>query len=150
MKKILIVNGPNLNLLGNREKDIYGNISLKEIEEISNKKCKTLNLKLSFFQSNVEGEIINSIHSVQDKYEGLIINPAAFTHTSIAILDALKAINKPKIEIHLSNIYKREEYRKKSITSEGVDGLICGFGSLSYLLAVEAIHKLILDKENYD
>ena len=150
MKKILIVNGPNLNLLGNREKDIYGNISLKEIESISNKKCKALNLKLSFFQSNVEGEIINSIHSVQDKYEGLIINPAAFTHTSIAILDALKAINKPKIEIHLSNIYKREEYRKKSITSEVVDGLICGFGSLSYLLAVEAVHKLILDKENYD
>jgi len=143
MKKILIINGPNLNFLGNREKDIYGNTSLKEIEEQANKKCKELELELFFFQSNVEGEIIDLIQSVQDKYEGLIINPAAFTHTSIAILDALRSINKPKIEIHLSNIYKREEYRKKSITSEGVDGLICGFGSLSYILSIEAINKLI-------
>jgi 3-dehydroquinate dehydratase-2 len=143
MKKILIINGPNLNLLGNREKDIYGNDSLKDIEEQANKKCEELGLKLFFFQSNIEGEIIDLIQSVQDKYEGLIINPAAFTHTSVAILDALRSINKPKIEIHLSNIYKREEYRKKSITSEGVDGLICGFGSISYILAIEAINKLI-------
>jgi len=143
MKKILIINGPNLNLLGNREKAIYGNDSLNEIEEQANRKCKELGLKLFFFQTNVEGEIIDLVQSVQDKYEGLIINPAAFTHTSVAILDALRSINKPKIEIHLSNIYKREEYRKKSITSEGVDGLICGFGSLSYILAIEAINKLI-------
>ena len=143
MKKILIINGPNLNLLGNREKDVYGNDSLKDIEEQANKKCEELGLKLFFFQSNIEGEIIDLIQSVQDKYEGLIINPAAFTHTSVAILDALRSINKPKIEIHLSNIYKREEYRKKSITSEGVDGLICGFGSISYILAIEAINKLI-------
>tara|TARA_B110000116_G_C16745431_1_gene540669 strand:- start:680 stop:1117 length:438 start_codon:yes stop_codon:yes gene_type:complete len=143
MKKILIINGPNLNLLGNREKDIYGNDSLKDIEEQANKKCEELGLKLFFFQSNIEGEIIDLVQSVQDKYEGLIINPAAFTHTSVAILDALRSINKPKIEIHLSNIYKREEYRKKSITSEGVDGLICGFGSISYILAIEAINKLI-------
>ena len=88
-------------------------------------------------------EIINYIHSVESSYEGLIINPAAFTHTSVAILDALRSINKPKIEIHLSNIYTREEYRKKSITSEGVDGLICGFGGNSYLLGIEAICKLI-------
>ena len=100
MKKILIINGPNLNLLGNREDKIYGN-------------------------------------------DSLIINPAAFTHSSIAILDSLRAINKPKIEIHLSNIYAREEYRKKSITSEGVHGLICGFGGNSYLLGIEAICKLI-------
>jgi 3-dehydroquinate dehydratase-2 len=143
MKKILIINGPNLNLLGNREKDVYGNDSLKDIEEQANKKCEELGLKLFFFQSNIEGEIIDLVQSVQDKYEGLIINPAAFTHTSVAILDALRSINKPKIEIHLSNIYKREEYRKKSITSEGVDGLICGFGSISYILAIEAINKLI-------
>ena len=109
MKKILIINGPNLNLLGNREKDIYGNDSLKDIEEQANKKCEELGLKLFFFQSNIEGEIIDLIQSVQDKYEGLIINPAAFTHTSVAILDALRSINKPKIEIHLSNIYKREK-----------------------------------------
>ena len=143
MKKILIINGPNLNLLGNREKDIYGNDSLKDIEEQANKKCEELGLKLFFFQSNIEGEIIDLVQSVQDKYEGLIINPAAFTHTSVAILDALRSINKPKIEIHLSNIYKRESYRRKSITSEGVDGLICGFDSLSYILAIEALSKLI-------
>ena len=99
-----------------------------------------------FCQSNDEGEIINHIHSVESSYEGLIINPAAFTHTSVAILDALRSINKPKIEIHLSNIYTREEYRKKSITSEGVDGLICGFGSLSYILAIEALSNLIYNK----
>ena len=96
-----------------------------------------------FFQSNNEGEIIDKIHEVNDKFDGLIINPAAFTHSSIAILDSLRAINKPKIEIHLSNIYSREDYRKKSITSEGVDGLICGFGENSYILGIEAIHKLI-------
>ena len=96
-----------------------------------------------FCQSNNEGELINFIQSAQNSYDGLIINPAAFTHTSIAILDALRALDKPKIEIHLSNIYTREDYRKKSITSEGVDGLICGFNSLSYILAIDAISKLI-------
>ena len=99
-----------------------------------------------FCQSNNEGELINFIHSVETNYDGLIINPAAFTHTSIALLDALKSINKPKIEIHLSNIYSREDYRKKSITSEGVNGLICGFGMTSYILAIEAISKLIYEK----
>ena len=143
MKKILVINGPNLNLLGNRETSIYGNNSLDDIKIQSENKSKELNLECLFYQSNIEGEIINLLHKVNSEYDGLIINPAAFTHTSIAILDALRAINKPKIEIHLSNIYTREEYRKKSITSEGVDGLICGFGSLSYVLAVEAIHKLI-------
>ena len=96
-----------------------------------------------FCQSNNEGELINFIHSTESEYDGLIINPAAFTHTSLALLDALRAISKPKIEIHLSNIYNREDYRKKSITSEGVNGLICGFGSLSYILAIEAINNLI-------
>ena len=96
-----------------------------------------------FICSNNEGEIINYIQEVNEKYDGLIINPAAFTHSSIAILDALRSLNKPKIEIHLSNIYAREEYRKKSVTSEGVDGLICGFGGNSYILGIEAIAKLI-------
>ena len=91
-------------------------------------------MEIIFFQSNNEGEIIDKIHEVNDKFDGLIINPAAFTHSSIAILDSLRAINKPKIEVHLSNIYAREEYRKKSITSEGVDGLICGFGGNIYLI----------------
>ena len=143
MKKIIIINGPNLNLLGNREKDIYGDISLRDIEKKTKVKCQEMNLDLFFCQSNNEGELINFIQSAEEKYDGLIINPAAFTHTSVALLDALRAITKPKIEIHLSNIYNREDFRKKSITSEGVNGLICGFGSLSYILAVEAINNLI-------
>ena len=143
MKKILIINGPNLNLLGNREDDIYGKDSLDKIKSDCEKKGIDKKLEIIFFQSNNEGEIIDKIHEVYDKFDGLIINPAAFTHSSIAILDSLRAINKPKIEIHLTNIYAREEYRKKSITSEGVHGLICGFGGNSYLLGIEAICKLI-------
>ena len=143
MKKILIINGPNLNLLGNREDDIYGKDSLEKIKSDCEKKGIEKKLEIIFFQSNNEGEIIDKIHEVNNKFDGLIINPAAFTHSSIAILDSLRAINKPKIEIHLSNIYAREEYRKKSITSEGVQGLICGFGGNSYLLGIEAICKLI-------
>ena len=143
MKKIVIINGPNLNLLGQREEEIYGKDSLDQIKNNCLKKAKELNLDIDFFQSNNEGEIINKIHEVEQKYEGLIINPAAYTHSSIAILDSLRAINKPKIEVHLSNIYTREEYRKKSITSEGVNGLICGFGGNSYILGIEAISKLI-------
>ena len=143
MKNIIIINGPNLNLLGKRENDIYGKNTLDEIKN----KCEDIgrknNLQIDFFQSNNEGDIINKIQEVEKHYEGLIINPAAFTHSSIAILDSLRAINKPKIEIHLSNIYSREDYRKKSITSEGVHGLICGFGGNSYLLGIEAICKLI-------
>ena len=143
MKKILIINGPNLNLLGNREDDIYGKDSLDKIKSHCEKKGIEKKLEIIFFQSNNEGEIIDKIHEVNNKFDGLIINPAAFTHSSIAILDSLRAISKPKIEIHLSNIYSREEYRKKSITSEGVHGLICGFGGNSYLLGIEAICKLI-------
>ena len=144
MKKIIIINGPNLNLLGSRETNIYGKASLKDIENISKEKCKELNIDLFFYQSNNEGELINTIQSSEKKYDGLIINPAAFTHTSVALLDSLRAISKPKIEIHLSNIYNREDYRKKSITSEGVNGLICGFGSLSYILAIEALYSLLV------
>ena len=143
MKKIIIINGPNLNLLGQREKDVYGGDTLDEIKERCEKKATSLNLIVDFFQSNNEGDIINKLHEVENSYDGLIINPAAFTHSSIAILDSLRAINKAKIEIHLSNIYTREEYRKKSITSEGVNGLICGFGANSYILGIEAIAKLI-------
>ena len=143
MKKIIIINGPNLNLLGNREDDIYGKDSLDKIKSDCETKGIEKKLEIIFFQSNNEGEIIDKIHEVNDKFDGLIINPAAFTHSSIAILDSLRAISKPKIEIHLSNIYSREEYRKKSITSEGVHGLICGFGGNSYLLGIEAIWKLI-------
>ena len=143
MKKILILNGPNLNLLGNRETDVYGDKSLNDIKQNCEEKCNLLKLSCDFNQSNNEGELISLIQSVENDFEGLIINPAAFTHTSVAILDALRAISKPKIEIHLSNIYTREEYRKKSITSEAVNGVICGFGANSYILAIEAINDLI-------
>ena len=143
MKKIIIINGPNLNLLGNRENSIYGNDSLDDIKKLSEKKCLDLNLKCFFYQSNNEGEIINNIQDINLKYSGLIINPAAFTHTSVAILDALRSVNKPKIEIHLSNIYAREDYRRKSITSEAVNGVICGFGENGYVLAIDAIKNLI-------
>ena len=143
MKKIIIINGPNLNLLGQREDDIYGKNTLEDIKKNCENKGKTRNLEIDFYQSNNEGEIINKIQEVAEIYDGLIINPAAFTHSSIAILDSLRAINKPKIEIHLSNIYAREEYRKKSITSEGVNGLICGFGQNSYILGIDAIANLI-------
>ena len=143
MKKILILNGPNLNLLGNREQTIYGEDTLENIKSKCIEKGLNLNLEISFFQHNNEGDLIDHIHSVQNNFDGLIINPAAFTHTSVAILDALRAISKPKIEIHLSNIYKREDYRRKSITSESVDGIICGFGTISYILSIEAISKLI-------
>ena len=115
MKKIIIINGPNLNLLGDRENSIYGNLTLEEIEKKSIAKCKELNIDLFFYQSNNEGELIDFIQSSEKLYDGLIINPAGLTHTSVAMLDALRSLSKPKIEIHISNIYNREEYRKKAL-----------------------------------
>ena len=147
MKKILIINGPNLNLLGNREKDFYGKTTLKKIKNLCEQQCKNNNLECVFFQSNHEGELIEKIHSVNNGFEGIIINPAAFTHTSVALLDALRSTSKPKIEVHISNIYAREDYRRKSITSEAVNGIICGFGEDGYVLAIDAITKLIYNKE---
>ena len=143
MKKILIINGPNLNLLGNREKNFYGDTTLERIKSISEEKCYESEMEMEFFQSNHEGELLEKIHSVQNGFDGIIINPAAYTHTSIALLDALRATSKPKIEVHISNIYSREDYRRKSITSEAVNGVICGFGENGYLLAIEAMKKLI-------
>lgn len=149
MDKILIINGPNLNLLGNREKIFYGDTTLDSIKSLCEKKCKENKIECVFFQSNHEGELIEKIHSVDYEFSGIIINPAAYTHTSIALLDALRATNKPKIEIHLSNIYAREDYRRKSITSEAVNGVICGFGENGYILAIDAITNLIYNK-NYE
>tara|TARA_B110000014_G_scaffold225482_1_gene184257 strand:- start:278 stop:727 length:450 start_codon:yes stop_codon:yes gene_type:complete len=147
MKKILIINGPNLNLLGNREKNFYGDTSLERIKLLCAEECKKNEIESEFFQSNHEGEIIEKIHSVENNFEGIIINPAAYTHTSIALLDALRATNKPKIEVHISNIYAREDYRRKSLTSEAVNGVICGLGENGYLLAIEAMRKLIYSKD---
>tara|TARA_B100000035_G_scaffold192183_1_gene164067 strand:+ start:166 stop:606 length:441 start_codon:yes stop_codon:yes gene_type:complete len=142
-KKIEIINGPNINLLGKREPDIYGDLTLERINKEIEDYAKELNLKTLFFQSNIEGEIVNKI---QDSFKsnGVIINAAAFTHTSVAIHDALKSLSIPKIEVHISNIYKREEFRHKSLISNVVDGVICGLGANSYKLALKGI-KNILD-----
>tara|TARA_B110000444_G_scaffold77447_1_gene73202 strand:+ start:341 stop:787 length:447 start_codon:yes stop_codon:yes gene_type:complete len=148
MKKILIINGPNLNLLGNREKKFYGDTTLDKIKILCNQHCKINEIECSFFQSNHEGELIEKIHSVDSDFDGIVINPAAFTHTSIALLDALRSTSKPKIEIHISNIYAREDYRRKSITSEAVNGVICGFGANGYVLAIDAIKNLIYSEKS--
>lgn len=138
--KLQIIHGPNLNLLGIREPDIYGNKSLSDINSEITEKAAHHGFIVEFFQSNCEGEIIDKIHSINnDKNAGLIINAAAYTHTSIAIADALKALNIPIIEVHLSNVYKREEFRHKSYIAGIAKGVICGFGYRSYLLAVEAL-----------
>jgi len=144
--KILILNGPNLQLLGKREVDVYGKTSLKEIENNLIKKASGLNssLELIFFQSNHEGEIIDKItSSFIEKYNGIIINPAAYTHSSIAIYDALKAVKIPAIEVHISNIYKREEFRTHSVTAAACIGQITGLGVDGYVLALQALFKII-------
>ena len=147
MKKVLVINGPNLNLLGKREIEIYGKISLNAIEVKTKKFAKNNKIKAEFKQSNEESEIINWIQGcLKNNYSGLLINAGAYTHTSIAIFDALKAIKIPIVEIHLSNIHKREEFRKKSFISEVADGVIFGFGSYSYILAVMAIKNLLTNK----
>ena len=143
MKKIIVINGPNLNLLGSREKKIYGDTTLEKIKILCEKHSKKNDMECSFFQSNHEGELIEKIHFADSNFDGIIINPAAFTHTSIALLDALRATSKPKIEIHISNIYNREDFRRKSVTSEAVNGVICGFGENGYVLAIDAIKNLI-------
>ena len=144
MNKILVINGPNLNLLGKREVEIYGKTSLKEIESETKEYAKNNDLEVEFKQSNEESEMINWIQScMKNNYNGLLINAGAYTHTSIAIFDALKAIKIPIVEIHLSNIHKREEFRKKSYISEVADGVIFGFGSYSYILAVMAMKNLL-------
>ena len=143
MKKIIIMNGPNLNLLGNREKDVYGNISIQEIEKQSQERCKKLNLELSFFQSNNEGELIEKIHEAINICSGIIINAGAYTHTSIALLDALKIFDKPIIEVHMSNIYGRDNFRRKSYISLVADGSICGFGHFSYRIALNSMTRMM-------
>ena len=140
---ILFLNGPNLNLLGQREQSQYGSITYEDLKKKCEEKCKELDLKVKFIQSNVEGEIVSIIQSANEKFDGIIINAAAFTHTSVAIRDALEIYKKKKIEVHISNIYKREEFRQKSLISDVVNGGIFGLGSEGYILAIIAMHKLL-------
>ena len=140
---ILFLNGPNLNLLGQREQSQYGSITYEDLKKKCEEKCKELDLKVEFIQSNVEGEIVSIIQSANEKFDGIIINAAAFTHTSVAIRDALEIYKKKKIEVHISNIYKREEFRQKSLISDVVNGGIFGLGSEGYILAIMAMHKLL-------
>ena len=140
---ILFLNGPNLNLLGQREQSQYGSITYEDLKKKCEEKCKELDLKVEFNQSNVEGEIVSIIQSANEKFDGIIINAAAFTHTSVAIRDALEIYKQKKIEVHISNIYKREEFRQKSLISDVVNGGIFGLGSEGYILAIIAMHKLL-------
>jgi len=141
--KIIIINGPNLNLLGEREQSQYGSTSFEELKQNCVTKSKELGLKIEFMQSNIEGEIVNIIQDSRKKFDGIIINAAAFTHTSVAIRDALSVFKKPIIELHISNIYKREEFRHKSLISDVVTGGIFGLGSDGYILAIISMQNLL-------
>ena len=141
--KIVIINGPNLNLLGEREQSQYGSETFDKLKEKCLKKTTELKIEAEFFQSNVEGEIVTKIQDSRKKFDGMIINAAGFTHTSVAIRDALDIFKKPIIEIHISNIYKREQFRHKSLISEVVNGGIYGLGTEGYILAIISMQKLL-------
>ena len=145
--KIIIINGPNLNLLGEREQSQYGSDTFEELKEKCLKKSKEIGLEVNFTQSNLEGEIVNIIQEARKEYTGMIINAAGFTHTSVAIRDALSLFKKPIIELHISNIYKREEFRHKSLISDIATGGIFGLGTEGYILAIISIQKII-ENEN--
>ena len=145
--KILFINGPNLNLLGEREQSQYGSDTFEQLKEKCLKKSKEIGLKINFIQSNIEGEIVNIIQESRKEYNGMIINAAGFTHTSVAIRDALSLFKKPIIELHISNIYKREEFRHKSLISDIATGGIFGLGTEGYILAIISIQN-ILENEN--
>jgi 3-dehydroquinate dehydratase-2 len=145
--KIIIINGPNLNLLGEREQSQYGSTTFEELKENCLKKCQEIGLEVDFAQSNIEGELVNIIQDSRKKYDGIIINAAGFTHTSVAIRDALDLFKKPIIELHISNIYKREEFRHKSLISGVVSGGIFGLGAEGYILAIISLQKT-LQNEN--
>ena len=147
MNKIIVVNGPNLNLLGEREQSQYGSTTFDQLKENCLKESKKNGIELEFAQSNIEGELVNLIQDARKKYDGMIINAAGFTHTSVAIRDALDLFKKPIIELHISNIYKREEFRHKSLISDIATGGIFGLGVEGYILAIISIEK-ILKNEN--
>ena len=143
MNKIIILNGPNLNLLGEREKNQYGNSTLKDIENKCNDYAINNDIDLTLFQSNIEGELVDQIQKSRNTQEGLIINAGGYTHTSVAIHDALKVLKIPIIELHISNIYNREEFRHKSLISNLAKGVICGFGDNGYIMSLQAIIKIV-------
>ncbi len=143
MNNIILINGPNLNLLGKREQSQYGSISFDELKKNCLEYSKKIGVKIEFFQSNLEGEIVEKIQESIKSFDGIIINAAGYTHTSVSIRDALSIFKKPKIELHISNIYKREEFRQKSLISGVVTGIICGLSSHGYILAINAMHELL-------
>ena len=143
MNKIIILNGPNLNLLGEREESQYGNFTLEDVEKSCNNYANKNNIKLSLFQSNIEGELVDEIQKSRNNQDGLIINAGGYTHNSVAIHDALKILKIPIIELHISNIYNREDFRHKSLISNVSKGVICGFGADGYLMSLNAISKFL-------
>ena len=143
MSKIIILNGPNLNLLGEREKNQYGSFTLKDIEKKCKEFAKKNNINLSMFQSNIEGELVEKIQKSRNEQQGLIINAGGYTHTSVSIHDSLKILKIPIIELHISNIYNREEFRHKSLISKLAKGIICGFGADGYIMALKAMNKFL-------
>jgi len=143
VNNIIIINGPNLNLLGEREQSQYGSTTFDELKNMCLSRSKELGIKLDIKQSNVEGEIVNMIQEARNTTSGIIINAAGFTHTSVAIRDALSIYKKPKIELHISNIHNREEFRHKSLISGVVNGIICGLGVNGYILAINAMHEYL-------
>ena len=142
-KKILIINGPNLNLLGDREKSKYGNDTLETVKKKCESHSKSINVEIKFEQSNIEGEIVTIIQKAKGIFDGIIINAAGYTHTSVAILDALLAIKLPVIEVHITNIYNREDFRSKSLISKAAKGIICGFGVNGYIMALDSMKELL-------
>lgn len=144
--KILLINGPNMQLLGKREPEIYGSESLADVQVKIAGIAKSLDVDIDFFQSNHEGDIVDKIGNIDSEVDGIIINPAAYTHTSVAIHDAIKGTNRPVVEVHLTNIHKREGFRHTSLTAPACVGQICGFGTMGYKLALEAIVELINKK----
>ena len=140
---IIVINGPNLNLLGEREQSQYGSITYEDLKNRCIEYSKKIGINLHFMQSNIEGEIVTEIQEARKKYDGLIINAAGFTHTSVSIRDALAIYKKPTIELHISNIHSREEFRQKSMISAVVTGIICGLGANGYILAINAMHELL-------
>lgn len=144
--KIMVLNGPNINFLGIREKEVYGSQNYEEMCQYIKRNIKK-EIELEIYQSNIEGELINLIQKAYfDKFDGIVINPGAYTHTSIALYDAIKSVNIPTVEVHISNVHKREDFRHKSFTAAACIGQICGLGSDGYILAIEFLYKKITNK----